>query len=192
MRAGGCFLLCSYNNYKNFMQPDFRRLFLVAGIFSLAASLALLAPNEARAGTREQLTEKSLQEVLSKERPPGPVFIAVPVAYVFGLGGDRSPAYCSPSIRVTNSAKLPVDELIVGIDYQTKDGRAAGATVTRYGKIKLDHQDTHYFYQLPVNDCRGIEGKVTVVRCIYSSGENCSGDVQAIGFGAIPLHMGPR
>lgn len=167
-------------------------MFLVAGVFSLTAGLALLAPSEARAGTKEQLTEKSLQEVLSKERPPGPVSIAVPLAYVFGMGGDRSPTYCSPSIRVTNSARLPVDELIVGIDYQTKDGRPAGTTVTRYDKIKLDRQDTHYFYQLPVNDCRGLEGKVTVVRCVYSTGDNCSGDVQAIGFGAIPLHMGPR
>lgn len=174
------------------MQPDSRRKLQVAVVFSLAACFALLATNEVRAGAKEQLTVSPLQEAIGKERAPGSVFIAIPIAYVFGLGVDRSPAYCSPSIRATNSAMLPIEELIVGIDYQTKDGTAAGATVTRYDKIKLDRQDTHYFYQLPVSDCRGLEGKVTVVRCIYSSGKNCSGDVKAIGFGAIPLHMEPR
>ncbi|MBS4098543.1 MAG: hypothetical protein KGZ83_17100 [Sulfuricella sp.] len=179
------------------MQPDFRRKFRAAGMFALAACLALFAMDKALADAKEQLTGRNgvalpLQQVIRNERPRGPVFVAIPIAYVFGLGGDRSPTYCSPTIRADNSSNMPVEELIVGIEYQTKDGRAAGGTVTRYDKIKIGHQDTHYFYQLTVSDCRGLEGKLTVVHCIYSSGADCSGDVQAVGFGTIPLHLSPR
>lgn len=179
------------------MQPDFRRKFYAAGALPLAVCLALFAPNEPLAGTKDLLSEKNgttptLQQVIRSDRPRGPVYVAIPIAYVFGLGGDRSPIYCSPSIRATNSSNMTVEELIVGIDYQTKDGRAVGTTVTRYDKIKIDRQDTHYFYQLSVSDCKGLDGKVTILRCVYSSGDDCSHDVQTVGFGAIPLHLSPR
>lgn len=181
-------------NFKNFMHPDFRRKFRAAVAFSLAACLPLFAADKSQADTKERLTGQGgialpLQQVIRQERSRGPVFVAVPTAYVYGFGSERSPAYCSPSIRVDNSSNRSIDELIVGIEYQTKAGQAAGASITRYNKIKIGQQDTQHFYQLAVTDCKGLEGKLTVVRCVYSSGEDCSRDIQPISFGAIPLHM---
>jgi hypothetical protein len=117
--------------------------------------------------------------------------VAIPVAYRYGIGGDDR-AYCSPSIRATNSSSEIIEELIVGIDYLTAAGKPAGATITRYADIKVRRQETHFFYQLAVSECRGIEGRVSVVRCVYSTGEDCSSEVQAVGFGTIPLRLKPR
>lgn len=130
-----------------------------------------------------------LQQVLRQERPRGPVYIAIPTANVFGMGGEQSPAYCSPSIRADNTSNATVEELTIGIVYHTKEGQAAGGSITQYSNIKVGRQDTQYFYQLPVSDCKGLDGELTVVRCKYASGADCMGDVQAIGFGVIPLRL---
>lgn len=126
-----------------------------------------------------------------EERPNGPVFVAVPVAFVYGIGGGNA-AYCSPSIRATNSSNAMIEELIIGIDYLSGAGKPAGRTITRFADIKVRRQDTHYFYQLDVSECTGLLGQVSVVRCVYATGRDCSSDVQAIGFGAIPLRLKPR
>lgn len=126
-----------------------------------------------------------------ENRPKGPVFVAVPVAFVYGIGGGNR-VYCSPSIRAANSSNAVVEELIIGIDYLTEAGKPAGRTVTHYADIKVRRQDTHFFYQLDVSECTGLLGQVSVVRCVYATGEDCSSDVQAIGFGAIPLRLKPR
>lgn len=176
------------------MHPELRRGLYAAVLFSFTTCLTLFTSAEAQAEAKERLTGKDgiarpLQEVIRQERPRGPIYIAIPIAYVFGMGGEHSPPYCSPSIRADNTSNATVQELIVGIVYHTKDGQAAGGTVTRYNAIKVGHQDTHYFYQLAVNDCKGLDGELTVVRCKYASGADCLSDVQAIGFGTIPLHL---
>lgn len=133
-----------------------------------------------------------LQQVIRVERARGPVFVTVPVAYVFGLsGGNQDLTYCSPSIRTVNSSNAPIEELVVGIDFQTKAGQDAGSAVARFDGIKIGNQDTQYFYQLSVNNCRGLQGQVSVVRCTYASGEDCARDVRAIQHGTIPLKMKP-
>lgn len=134
---------------------------------------------------------ESLQELIAKPRARGPIYVAIPVAYRYGIGGEET-SYCSPSIRATNSSNATIEELIIGIDYWTTDGKPAGATITRYADIKVRRQDTHYFYQLTVTDCRGIEGELSVVRCVYTHGEDCSSDVRAIDFGTIPLRLNAR
>ena len=163
----------------------------------MACAFLLARPNDARAAApKDNLADQAetptaSQERLRKERPRGPVFVAIPIAFVYGIGGG-SPVYCSPSIRATNSSNAVIEELIVGIDYLTEAGKPAGATITRYADLKVRRQDTHFFYQLTVSECRGIAGQVSVVRCVYSTGEDCSSDVQAIGFGAIPLRLKSR
>lgn len=177
------------------MQFRSRRRLGVALFFSFSACVAVI-PAAAYADSKDELTDQSgksvpLQQVIRKERPRGPIFVAVPVAYVFGLGGDRSPTYCSPSIRATNSSNANIEELVVGVDFHTKTN-PAGGSVTRYSNIKVGAQDTHYFYQLTVSDCRGLEGVATVIRCVYSSGEDCTAEVKAVEFGTIPLRLKPR
>lgn len=175
------------------MQFHFWRRF--CAIVFLSASVVVF-PAGVRADAKDELSGQGgmpvpLQQVIRKERPRGPIFIAVPVAYVFGLGGDRSPTYCSPSIRATNSSNANIEELIVGIDFHTKT-TSAGGSVSRYANIKIGAQDTHYFYQLTVADCRGLEGVASVLRCVYASGEDCTADVKTIEYGTIPLRMKPR
>lgn len=160
------------------------------------AGAALTFTAGAQADAKDQLTGYGgipvpLQKVIRKERACGPVFVAIPVAYVFGLGTGHSPFYCSPSIRATNSSNAPIEELVFGIDFHGKNG-AAGASVTRLANIKVGDQRTHYFYQLTVADCRGLEGRMKVLRCVYSTGEDCVSDVQAVAYGAIPLLAAPR
>lgn len=163
-------------------------------MFSLAACLALFAANEAQADIKDELSGPGgmavpLQKLSRKERPRGVVYVSIPIAYVFGLGGEHDLTYCSPTVRADNSSNKPVEELVVGIEYQTRSGQTAGGTITRFDKIKVGKHDSQYFYKLPVTDCKELEGKLTVVHCIYSSGDRCSDDVQASSFGSIPLTM---
>ena len=162
----------------------------------LVCAFLLARPSDVRADTKNELADEAanpptLQELLTKKRSKGPIFVAIPIAYRYGIGGvDES--YCSPSIRATNSSNAVIEELIIGIDYVTTAGKAAGATITRYASIKVGRQDTHFFYQLAVSDCKGVLGYVSIVRCVYSTGEDCSSEVQAVSFGTIPLRLKSR
>lgn len=178
-------------------QFHFRRRFHAALFLLIFACVTLSFPDEAHADAKDELSGKGgksvpLQHVLRKERARGPVFVAIPVAYVFGLGNDRSSLYCSPSIRATNSSNAVIDELIVGIEYRELNGQPAGKSVTRYDNIKIQSQNTHYFYQLETSHCKGLEGTMSVIRCVYTTGEDCSNDVQAVNYGAIPLRQKAR
>lgn len=162
----------------------------------LALSIACVPLTAANADTKNLLIGKvgadasPLQEILRKKRDKGPILVYVPVAYVFGLGDREGTTYCSPSIRATNTSNAGVEELTLGIDYkQTSSGKTGGSTITRFADIKVKDQRMQYFYQLAVNDCRGLEGIVTVVRCTYTHGEDCSKDVEAVNFGTIPLRL---
>lgn len=153
-----------------------------------ASFVCAFLSNNVRADTKNG-RPTSLQELLQKKRPKGAIFVMIPAAYRYGIGGEKA-GYCSPSIRATNSADATVEELIVGIQYMTTASKSfAGETITRFDDIKVRQQDTHFFYQLAVSACGGLEGQVTVVRCVYSTGEDCSSVVQAVGFGTIPLRL---
>ncbi len=169
----------------------------------LACAFLFTRPNDVHAGPKAgadvpgeepvDLAERPTPygEQLRKERRRGPVFLAIPLAYRYGIAGQDG-AYCSPSIRATNSSNETIEELIVGIDFLTAAGKPAGATITRYADIKIRRQDTHFFYQLDVPECKGLEGRVSIVRCVYSTGEDCSSEIQPLGFGAIPLRLKSR
>lgn len=165
----------------------------------LLASLMLSPPSLAVAGTKDHFSDgkggadRPLQQVVRQTRKRGPVFVAIPVAYVFGMGPDKASNYCSPSIRATNSSNVQVEELVVGVEYgKIGTSTEVGSTLTRFSSIKVGQQDTHYFYQLGVSDCRGLEGRGFVVRCVYTNGEDCRNDVQMIGYGLIPLRLRNR
>jgi hypothetical protein len=179
------------------MQFDCRYLFRASGFFLLAAFVSLFAIGEVYAGAKDELSGANgeavpLQRVMRNERAKGPIFVAIPEAYVFGLGGDRNLTYCSPSIRATNSSNAVVEELIVGVEYRNSAGQLAGRSVSRFNNIKIQQQNVHYFNQLESISCKGLEGAMTVVRCLYSTGEDCSKDIQVVAFGAIRLHLKPR
>lgn len=162
----------------------------------LVCTVLLAWPNDARAyhipeHKHPDEGTPSLQESIRKKRAPGAIFVAIPVAYRYGIH-DQGNLYCSPSIRATNSSNADIEELIIGIDYVGGAGEWAGATITRYSDIKVRRQDTHYFYQLTVTECKNIVGEVSVIRCVFTSGEDCSSLVKAINFGAVPLRMKSR
>lgn len=169
------------------------RFFVYCLWFVTAIVLAL--PSDVRAALKDQLTDEHgapvpIQEVLKRERKRGPIVMAIPLAFVFGMEGKRP--YCSPQIRADNASNAVIQELMVGIEFFTTRGTSAGSSLTRYSNIKVQAQDTHYFYQLTVETCDGLEGEVTVERCIYANGDDCKSDVRAVHFGVIPLRMKAR
>jgi len=181
------------------MPLDSRYLRITVLGYSLFASLLLSAPSLTVAGTKDHFSDgkggadRPLQQVVRHTRKPGPITVAIPVAYVFGMGQDKARNYCSPSIRAINSSNVQVEELVVGVEYsKIGTNTDVGSTVTRFSSVKVGHQDTHYFYQLGTSDCRGLEGRGFVVRCVYTNGEDCRNDVQMIGYGLIPLRLRNR
>jgi hypothetical protein len=155
---------------------------------------ALAVMSNAIATIKDELVGKdgapvTLQRVISHARPIGPVFIAIPLAHVFGKSNGKDTHYCSPSIRATNSSNDVVEELIIGIDYKNGAGQIVSSSITRYDNIKVQAQDTHIFYQLETPTCKNLTGSVSVVRCKYLNGHDCSKDVLAIDYGAIPLTL---
>ncbi|MDX9707134.1 MAG: hypothetical protein RBT86_06090 [Azospira sp.] len=162
------------------------------GWLGVAVLVAGLATGEAFADAKEHLSghgglAQPLQRVIRVERARGPVFVMIPVAYVFGLVDNPKGTYCSPSIRAVNSSNAPIEELVFGIDFKTRAGQEAGSAIVRFDNIKIGRQDTQYFYQLSVSNCHGLEGQVSVVRCTYTSGEECVDDVRVVEHGTIPL-----
>ena len=176
------------------MHTDSWRRLRATGCFLLFIFLGWFVGGEAWAASKELLTGQGgvsvpLQQVVRVERVRGPIFVAIPAAYVFGIGGDRNAYYCSPSIRASNSSNYTVEELIIGIAYKSDKGQAVGSSVTNYTEIKVGREITDHFYKLSTQDCRGITGEVTVLRCRYASGEDCLTDLHVTAFGAIPLRM---
>jgi hypothetical protein len=169
---------------------------LIRPVLTALVAVSVTAAGAQGTSTKDALSGRGgyvqpLQQVIRVERARGPVFVSVPVAYVFGLGGgsDRDLTYCSPSVRTVNSSNAPIEELVLGIDFQTRAGADAGSAVARFDNIKIGRQETQYFYQLSVNSCRGLLGDVSIVRCTYTSGEDCARDVQVIEHGTIPLRV---
>ena len=173
------------------MRIDFRMRLSVLVMFSAGVTLTLAHATQSDDVTNPQLSnqvdeKRSLLSITKAKRGRGPLFVEIPVAYVFGLGTPGSVNYCSPSVRASNSSNIAVEELVIGIEY-SKAGIAAGSTISRFRSIKVQQASTRYFYQLPVTDCFGLKGQASVVRCVYTGGEDCTKDVQIIGYGLIPL-----
>ncbi|HEY0844892.1 MAG TPA: hypothetical protein VGE12_05965 [Noviherbaspirillum sp.] len=153
------------------------------------ASRSIAADGGHSLGAGSQVTGKPLQELIKRTRAKGKVFLAIPQALMYGEGTGQRP-YCSPQIRATNSSHLTVEELIVGIRYKGAGGKNAGTSVTRFFRVKVGKQETHYFYStITAPNCKGLTGEVEIVRCVYDSGDDCSGDVYTVEYGAIPLRI---
>ena len=181
---------------RKICQEQMRRTFL-----GFMAVLVLILSNSVAAAAEKNQPAKvekpsglatgarSLQEkeTFRKKRPRGPIVVAIPLAYRYGT--EAGNYYCSPSIRVTNSSNSPVEEIVIGIAYQQRPGRGVGQTITRLVDIDVHRQVTHFFYQLDTDNCFGVSGEVTVVRCVYADGEECASEVQATAFGTVPLKL---
>ena len=155
---------------------------LVAGFPSPAS-----AENEL--GTTAQVARQPLQELVRKKRPKGQIYVTIPQARVFGEGSGYR-AYCSPQIRAINASDKTVEELITGINYVAPNGKMVGSTVTRFFRVKVGKQETHYFYStLEANYCNGLSGEMEIVRCIYENGADCTDDVRAVAYGAVPMKL---
>ena len=178
---------------KNIWPVRMRRAFpvIAALFFLLSTSVAAGAePKQPAKTDRPYLTApavRSLQEKLMQKRPRAPILVAIPLAYRYG--NDPQSYYCSPSIRVTNSSNSPVQEIIVGIAFRQRPGRDVGRSITRIVDIDIGAQETHFFYQLDTDNCFGVSGEVSVIRCVYENGEECVSDVRASQFGTIPLTL---
>lgn len=140
-------------------------------------------------GAGSQVASQPLQELLRRSRAKGQVFLAIPQALMYGEGKGQK-AYCSPQIRATNSSNKTVEEFIVGIRYMNGNGKPSGTSVTRFFRVKVGKQETHFFYStVTAPSCKGLTGEVDIVRCVYDSGEDCTADVRAVEYGAVPLRI---
>lgn len=173
--------------------PARRRTAFVATIILLAVLLWPATPYAVDGGhalgAGSDVSSKPLQELLRRSRAKGVVFLAVPQALMYGEGKGQK-AYCSPQIRATNSSNKTVEELIVGIRYMGPNGKAAGTSVTRFFRVKVGKQETHFFYStVTAPTCKGLTGDVDIVRCVYDNGDDCTADVRPVEYGAVPLRL---
>ena len=179
----------------NTMQQQFvhaRRLLRNVLTVLLCGPLGCLAAGVSL-GHSDKVEKQPLQELVRIKRAKGNVFVEIPQALIFGLDSPRSQAYCSPQIRATNSSNKTVEELIVGIRYKDLESKVVGSTVTRFFLVKVGNQDTHYFYSsLSAKYCGGLTGEVEITRCVYEDGIDCSPDVRASAYGAIPLRFNTK
>jgi len=152
-------------------------------------SLSVNAEAESELGAAAEVPKQPLQELVKKKRPRGQIHVTIPQARVFGDGLPYRP-YCSPQIRAINSSDKTVEELIIGVRYYGKENKEVGSTVTRFFRIKVGKDETHYFYSsVNVNYCEGLTGELEIIRCVYDSGDTCVSDVRTVLYGAIPLHI---
>jgi hypothetical protein len=142
-------------------------------------------------GSSAGVSGKALQELMNKPRPRGEIYVSIPAAVVYGENTVYRP-FCSPSIKVINSAHETVDEMIFGVRYSGPGHAAAGSTVTRLVQLKAGTAETQTFFStLGAASCGGLSGELEVIRCVYHDGEDCKGDVRAIAHGAVSLQL-PR
>lgn len=140
-------------------------------------------------GAGSEVSAKPLQELVRRSRAKGDIFVVIPQALMYGEGQGQRP-YCSPQIRATNSSNKTVEELIVGIRYKTAAGKPAGTSATRFFRVKVGKQETHFFYStITAPSCKGLTGDMEVIRCVYDGGEDCAGDVYPVDYGAVPLRL---
>lgn len=165
-------------------------------VWLLSAALGSSAASEGDHSLGGLLVQpRPLQDMLKDTRPSGPLYIAIPQAATYGLNTAYT-SFCSPSVTLTNTSVETVDELIVGIRYfnRSRSGGAVGSTVTRFVKVRPRRDSVDFFTDaLRLPSCDGLQGELEVLRCQYSTGSSCAGDVRPLGYGAIPLTLaGPK
>jgi hypothetical protein len=132
----------------------------------------------------------SIQES-SQDRPEvGPILVSIPHTFRLGAPGIviGSSLYCSPTVRVSNSTDQLVDELVLGLEYRSRNGQKISTSTVRVVQLKSGATETRLFIRVPVSDCDEVgSGTVEVVRCAYLNGKSCQDRVRAVSYGAIPL-----
>lgn len=159
---------------------------------ALSCGLPAQAIAESALGSSAEIAKQPLQELVLKKRVRGQIYVTIPQARVFGVGGPYR-AYCSPQIRAINSSHKTIEELVTGVAYTGRDNKSVGSTVTRFFRVKVGKDETHYFYSsINADYCEGLTGKMQVVRCVYENGMDCTEDVRVLPYGAIPLTFDER
>lgn len=169
-------------------------LFFRMTTLPLLLALLLMSPflhaqDHALGSSRHEVGRQPLQELVKQKRSEGLIYVAIPLASVYGDGAGYRP-YCSPHIRASNESNKTVVHMLAGIRYQTLSGKDAGSTITRFSRVKVGQQETHYFHStIKADDCSGLTGALEVVSCTYEDGTDCSDDVRTVAYGAVPLRM---
>lgn len=163
--------------------------FALCGCLTGAAPAPAWASDAASTLHGSRVQPLALQELLKYNRPSGPLYVSIPQAGTFGVNTAYA-AFCSPSITLVNTSIETVDELIVGIRYfdRSRAGVVLASTITRFLRVRPGRDSVDFFtdaIRLPT--CSGLQGELEVVRCYYTDGRNCAGDVRPLGYGAIPL-----
>jgi len=178
---------------SSLLYASVRRL-RTATIYVLAVSM-LCVPMLASAidanelGATADVAHQPLQELIKRKRARGLVYVTIPQARVYGEGSGYR-AYCSPQIRAINASDKTVEELLVGIRYINPTGKSVGSTISRFFRVKVGKQETHYFYStINANNCDGLNGKMEIIRCVYENGVDCTGDVRSVAYGAVPIEI---
>lgn len=141
-------------------------------------------------GIAASVSNKPLQELLHARRPGGPIYLSIPQAFAIVSGGPNGKPACVPQIVAANTSDRTLEMLMVGIHYRQADGRGAGSTLLRFDIVKVGNEKMNDFANpLAADACTGMTGDVEIIRCTYDTGESCRRDVQAVGYGAIPLTL---
>lgn len=158
-------------------------------VLLLMACPAAHAESATELGSSAEIARQPLQELVRKKRARGLLYVTIPQARVYGEGSGYR-AYCSPQIRAINSSHKTIEEMMVGIRYRGPNGKDVGSTVTRFFRVKVGRQETHYFYStINADNCHGLTGEMEVVRCVYENGIDCTDDVRTVAYGAVPLQI---
>jgi hypothetical protein len=161
---------------------------LLAAMLSLPFSAAAQNNNHAL-GSASEVAPRPLQELIQKKREKGLVYVTIPQARVYGEGSGFR-AYCSPQIRAINASHKTVEEMLAGIRYKSPSGKYVGSTITRFFRVKVGKEETHYFYStINADNCEGLTGELEVLRCVYDNGLDCTNDVRSVEYGAVPIQI---
>jgi len=166
-------------------------LALCAPALLLGAAPALAQDAAHRIGGASFINRGPLQELLQKRPAPGgSIFVAIPQMSRRGDNTVYRP-FCIPRITVVNSSPETVEELIVGVRYTDSGAKPVGSTVSRFMRLKSlrEDDDESYHDHLKAANCDDLVGEVEVLRCVYDSGQDCSGNVRALGYGAVRLQL---
>ncbi|MDH0772683.1 hypothetical protein N5C96_04655 [Delftia tsuruhatensis] len=145
-----------------------------------------------RLGSSNHVIEEPLQELVKRRRPKGQIYVSIPQALVIlANDGMNRRSVCSPQIQVNNSSNQTMEELVAGIRYRKQgNDKSAGSTIARFYVLKVGKQDlTHLSNAIDVGNCDNLTGELEVIECTYSNGADCSADVRALAYGAIPLKI---
>ena len=172
-------------------KPAGRRFVLKTLPILLAALLwqpsAAMAQSGHDLGAASDVTPRPLQELVRKKREKGLIYVTIPQAREYGEGSGYR-AYCSPQIRAINTSHKTVQDMIVGIRYLARGRKDVGSTVTRFSRVKVGKQETHYFYStIDAGHCHGLTGEMEIIRCVYDNGVDCTEDVRTVAYGAVPM-----